>query len=169
MATFSVPCLRCPFTHSPREYCQGLRFSPVGSNLSPQLWPALTELKTSGPVVCLADKAVPPDSCCHADHCQFHPLRHLLHHLLWPSVVQAATTVRDSTQLVTTLESTPWPEDGTCQAMDVVQLYTSIKQDSFSPAVRGSIMDVMRLASIITTSHSLGCPTINCQAQPRTF
>ena len=80
-----------------------------------------------------------------------------LHLLLWSSVMDAPTTLRDSTQLARQLEALTWPEDGTFLTMDVVQLYTSIKhedglralawhiRDSHSPALRGSIMEVMRL------------------------
>ena len=80
-----------------------------------------------------------------------------LHLFLWPSVMDAPTTLIDSIQLARQLEALTWPEDGTFLTMDIVQLYTSIKhedglralawhiRDSHSPALRGSIMEVMHL------------------------
>ena len=80
-----------------------------------------------------------------------------LHLLPWPSVMNAPTTLRNSTQLARQLDALTCPEDGTFLTMDIVQLYTSIKhedglralawhiRDSYSPALRGSIMEVMRL------------------------
>ena len=96
-----------------------------------------------------------------------------LHLLLWPFVMDTPTTLRDSTQLARQLNTLTWPEDGTFLTMDVVQLHTAIKhkdglralawhiRDSYSPALRGSIMEVMHL---YLHHNLLGCHFTKCQA-----